>query len=126
LKARLVRFAFALHRWLGVTLGLLMLLWCLSGFVLIWAPYPSTTLGSRDYRVEGLAPLALPHQVALPGLPASATLAGARLEMLAERPVVALNWREGEAGRSGLFDLATGAPIQQVSGAEALAVARSR
>ena len=36
LKARLIRFAFALHRWMGVLLGLLMLLWCVTGIVMIW------------------------------------------------------------------------------------------
>jgi uncharacterized iron-regulated membrane protein len=48
IKARLIRYLFALHRWMGVTLGLLMLLWCLTGIVMIWQPYPSTTLGDRD------------------------------------------------------------------------------
>jgi uncharacterized iron-regulated membrane protein len=122
LKARLVRFAFALHRWSGVLLGLLMLLWCLSGFVMIWSTeYPSTTLGSRDYRVEGLAPIALPEQTALPDIPLDAALSAARIEMLGRRPVVSLAW---DGGR-GLFDLATAAKIEQVDEAEALEVART-
>jgi hypothetical protein len=122
LKARLIRFAFALHRWSGVVLGLLMLLWCLSGFVMIWSTeYPSTTLGSRDYRVEGLAPIALPGRVALPDIRPDATLSSARIEMLAARPVVSLAW---DGGR-GLFDLSTADRIEQVSEAEALEVART-
>ncbi len=32
MKARIIRYIFATHRWMGVVLGLLMLLWCLSGF----------------------------------------------------------------------------------------------
>ena len=101
MKVRLVRFLFALHRWSGVVLGLLMLLWCLSGFVMIWSPYPSTTLGDRDYRVEGLAPIRLPDQIALPEIPAEAQLSTARVEMLAERPVITLAWQAGEGGDRG-------------------------
>jgi uncharacterized iron-regulated membrane protein len=124
LKARLIRFAFALHRWMGVTLGLLMLLWCLSGFVLIWAPYPSTTLGSHDYRVEGLARLALPEQAALPAIPDAATLSSARVEMLGDRPVISIAW-QGEQGGRGLFDLSSAQKIEEVGEAEALAVAQT-
>jgi hypothetical protein len=109
---------------MGVTLGLLMLLWCLSGFVLIWAPYPSTTLGSRDYRVEGLAPIALPEEVALPEIPEAATLSSARIEMLGDRPVIAMAW-QGEEGRRGLFDLSTAEQIDAVGEAEALEVAQT-
>jgi uncharacterized iron-regulated membrane protein len=124
LKARVIRFAFALHRWMGVILGLLMLLWCVSGIVMIWAPYPSTTLGSRDYRVEGLAPIALPDQVALPEIPETATLSSARIEMLGDRPMIALAW-QGEQGGRGLFDLSTAQQIDEVSEAEALEVAQT-
>ncbi len=125
MKARLVRFAFALHRWLGVVLGLLMLLWCLSGFVLIWAPYPSTTLGSHDYRVEGLAPIRLSERHVLPGVPDTAELSSARIEMLAARPVLAAAWSAGGESGSGLFDLSTGEGIGEIDKAQALEVARS-
>jgi hypothetical protein len=124
LKARLIRFAFALHRWSGVVLGLLMLLWCLSGFVLIFSPYPSTTLGDRDYRIEGLAPIALPDQIAFPEIPDDAALSSARIEMLGNRPVINLVWQKGEEGGRGLFDLSTAAKITSIGEAEALDVAR--
>jgi hypothetical protein len=32
-----------LHRWLGLILGPAVLLWFLSGVVLLWVPYPSLT-----------------------------------------------------------------------------------
>ena len=102
-----------------------MLLWCVSGFVMIWSPYPSTTLGDRDYRVEGLAPIALPGQTALPDIPADATLSTARLEMLAGPPVITLAWRQASSGERGLFDLSTAQKIEEISEAEALAVART-
>ncbi|HEY7799327.1 MAG TPA: PepSY domain-containing protein [Hyphomonadaceae bacterium] len=123
MKARVVRFAFALHRWMGVILGLLMLMWCLSGIVMIWAPYPSTTLGSRDFRIEGLAPIALPERVVLPEVPEAATLSSARVEMLGDRPVIALAW-QGEQGGRGLFDLSTARKIENIGEAEALKVAQ--
>ena len=125
IKARLIRFLFALHRWMGVTLGLLMLLWCLTGVVMIWQPYPSTTLGDRDYRVEGLAPIRAPDVATLPDLPAGAKLQAARIEMLLGRPVIALSWSEGKEARGGLYDLASGARIEAISEAEALDVART-
>ena len=125
IKARIVRYLFAIHRWMGVTLGLLMLLWCVSGVVMIWNPYPSVTLDGRDYRVEGLAPVTAPDRLALPAIPDAATISSARIEMLADRPVMLLAWSEGEEGKRGLFDLATAAPIEGISEAEALAVART-
>ncbi len=125
IKARLIRYIFALHRWVGVTLGLLMLLWCLSGVVMIWNPYPSITLGGRDYRVEGLAPIVAPDRMTLPAIPDSATVSSARIEMLAGRPVMSLSWSEGGASSNGLFDMATATPITSITEADALAVART-
>jgi uncharacterized iron-regulated membrane protein len=122
-KARLIRFVFALHRWMGVALGLLMLLWCLSGIVMIWQPYPSTTLADRDYRVEGLAPIVAPDRIALPEIPADATLSGAQIEMLAGRPVISLAWKAGDHDAGGLYDLTTAAKIDGITEADALAVA---
>lgn len=125
IKARLIRYLFAIHRWMGVALGLLMLLWCLSGVVMIWQPYPSTTLGDRDYRVEGLAPVRAPEAVTFPDIPAAAAVSTARIEMLTGRPVIAMSWGEGETGGRGLFDLSTGAQINEVGEAEALQVANT-
>jgi len=125
IKARLIRFLFALHRWMGATLGLLMLLWCITGVVMIWNPYPATTLGDRDYRVEGLAPIISPDRIALPAIPDAATLSYARIEMLAGRPVMSVEWSTGAERASGLYDLATAAKIDQISEADALGVART-
>ncbi|MDP3493726.1 MAG: PepSY-associated TM helix domain-containing protein [Hyphomonadaceae bacterium] len=125
IKARLIRYLFAIHRWMGVTLGLLMLLWCLTGVVMIWNPYPSTTLDDRDYRVEGLAPVSAPDVITLPAIPDAAPVSSARIEMLGARPVLSLAWSEGEEGKRGLYDLANAAPVEQISEAEALDVART-
>jgi len=125
IKARLIRYLFAIHRWTGVTLGLLMLLWCLSGVVMIWNPYPSITLGDRDYRTEGLAPVVAPDAIALPAIPDSAEVSTARIEMLSGRAVMALAWSEGEESKRGLYDLTTATPIETISEADALGIART-
>lgn len=36
----MLKFLFLTHRYLGITLGLLMVLWCLSGFIMMYKPYP--------------------------------------------------------------------------------------
>src|SRR5689334_11580786 len=98
-----------------------MLLWCLSGFVMIWSPYPSTTLGTHDYRVEGLAPIKLPDAIVLPEAPGDAKLSSVRIEMLAQRPVIRLGLQNG----GGLFDLSNGQKIEDVGEAEALEIAKT-
>ncbi|GAB6854755.1 PepSY domain-containing protein [Asaia astilbis] len=40
LHKKAVRFTFLLHRWLGITLGLMMSVWCLSGIVMLWKAWP--------------------------------------------------------------------------------------
>src|SRR5450432_2663014 len=42
------------HRYLGITLGVLMLTWCLSGIVLMYVPYPTL---SQSLRLSGLTPI---------------------------------------------------------------------
>ena len=47
------------HRWLGVIVGLLMTIWCLSGFVMMYVDYPRLM---PNEQIAGLAPLQLPAQ----------------------------------------------------------------
>lgn len=121
MRARLVRLAFATHRWLGVLLGPLMLMWCLSGLVMIWVSYPSMTGGGRDLRTEGLVDIELDAPPVFPTeIPANARVTNARLEMLANRPVLHLRWSD----RNGLFDLRNGSPVTEIREREALQIAR--
>ena len=39
----MVRVLLFVHRYLAVAVGLLMALWCLSGFVMLYQPYPELT-----------------------------------------------------------------------------------
>ena len=110
-----MRILLIVHRYLGVAVGLLMTLWCLSGFVMMYRGFPAVTAVQR---LAGLKPLDLAHIA--PALDiGSGPIDGFRIEMLADRPVLKLAGPEGRR----MLDLATGAPIKGVGSAEAAAVA---
>lgn len=96
------------HRYVGVVLGVLMTLWCLSGFVMMYQPYPATTPAER---LAGLDPLNLDRCCAELPLADNDTLANARIEMLNGAPVLRIL---GEGGPA-TYDLATGAEIAPLS-----------
>jgi len=50
-----------MHRWLGIGLGLFVLLWFLSGLVMLFVGYPKLTSAERLSHLDGL----VPHQVKL-------------------------------------------------------------
>ena len=43
----MVRYLFLSHRYLGIGIGWLMALWCLSGIVMMYVSYPRLDEGSR-------------------------------------------------------------------------------
>ena len=59
----MVRFLFLLHRYLGIALGLLISLWCLSGFVMMYVQFPDL---SREEQLLGLNDLDLTTCCILP------------------------------------------------------------
>ena len=99
------------HRYLGVAIGLVMTLWCLSGFVMMYRGFPAV---SAEQRLAGLKPLDLSH-VASSLDPGPGPVEGFRIEMLSDRPVLRL------AGST--FDLGTGARVDRVGSAEATSIA---
>lgn len=109
------RWTFQIHRWLGVAIAALLLLWTLSGFVMMYVAYPATSSAERSAR---LAPLALAECCSATNMPEGPVQAAA-VEMLAGRPV--LRWI-GEGGPD-LLDLRSGAPVA-VGKAEVAAIAR--
>ncbi|WP_333572928.1 PepSY domain-containing protein [Sphingomonas sp.] len=109
------------HRWLGVLVGAVMTLWCLSGFVMLYVDYPRLTPAEQ---LRGLPPLHLPAADALAriGLPDDLPLSSARLEMAAGRMVLRIvpaAAPERPIGQTralpGSYDLATGAPLAALS-----------
>ena len=95
------------HRYLGVVVGLVMALWCLSGFVMIYRGYPGVTSAQR---LKGLEPLQLD-----PASPESTLgetpLSGFRIDMLAGRPLLRLYDDDGRR----MIDLSAAAPVERAA-----------
>ena len=61
------RTIFLVHRYLGISLGLVVTLWCLSGFVMMYVPYPELSpeeqlAGSADLDLDSVACCTLPAE----------------------------------------------------------------
>ncbi len=99
-----------LHRYLGVVLGVLMTLWCLSGFVMMYQPFPGTSVQER---AAGLEPLDLSKCCAFDKAPlADDDPAGAlRVEMLNGAPVA----RIGAGSDALIFGLKDGAVLGELA-----------
>ena len=54
----MIRAIILIHRYMGVLLGVLMTVWCLSGIVMIYVPYPEI---STAQRLQGYQPIDLAH-----------------------------------------------------------------
>lgn len=114
------RFVFLAHRYLGIAVGLLMVLWCVSGIVMMYVPYPD--LPQSEYRA-GLSPIDLTDCCALPDAARpdlAGPISGFRIEALAGRPVLRL---EKPLGRERVIDLSGGDILKSVDAATARAVA---
>lgn len=99
------------HRYVGMAMGLLMTLWCLSGFVMMYASFPNLTTAER---LKGLEPLKLPAgccDLSAIKLDPEATLSDLRVEMLLGRPVL----RVSQGSRAQAYDLQTGAAVNRLS-----------
>ena len=109
-----MRWLLLLHRYLGIGVGALMLMWCVSGVVMMYIGYPAL---DANLRLEKLAPVDWSGCCRM----SDALLAGfsrvenGQIEMLAGRPVLRANLR--------LIDLTTGSSIDRVSAEQATAVA---
>ena len=92
------------HRYVGVVLGVLMTVWCLSGFVMMYQPYPST---SQEEKLAGLESLDLSQCCANVTLAGDTTLGNARIEMLNGAPVLRMIGADGPT----TLQLASGAAL---------------
>jgi hypothetical protein len=107
-----------LHRYLGVGLGLLMTVWCLSGFVMMYQGFPETT---REERIAGLARLDAgawlgPEKLTLPD---DATVESFRIEAVGGRPVLHI---AGDGPPQRML-LDTGAPLEALGKDDIAAIA---
>jgi uncharacterized iron-regulated membrane protein len=81
-----LRILLFVHRYLAVAVGLLMALWCLSGFVMLYQGYPELT---RAEQLQGLEPLDLDGCCRAEFLPGDAEPARPfRIEMLNGTPLL--------------------------------------
>ena len=100
------------HRYLGVVMGLLMLVWFLSGLVMLFVRWPA--VGPED-RAAGLSPIDWGRCCAFGHVAEVQIVRDAVVEDLNGRPVLRL---DGET-----LDLATGHPIAPLTEEEAWSVA---
>jgi hypothetical protein len=121
-----MRYILFLHRYLAVAIGLLMVLWCLSGFVMMYQSYPSL---APKQQLAGLEPLAMNDCCTLGEIrfDPAAPLPPFRLEMLLGDPVLrfaGFTLRNTDGGPSSVFNLRTGLPLGELSAEQVLEVAR--
>jgi hypothetical protein len=102
------------HRWLGIVVGLLMLVWFASGIVMLFVRWPEVSDAERTAR---LPPIPWTACCDLSGLPPAQVLDEAVVEAVAGRAVLRAG---GET-----FDLARGGVMAPLTRTEALAVAQA-
>jgi len=114
-----------IHRYVGIAVGLLMAVWCLSGVVMMYVPYPRL---SEERRVAGLAEVDWRAccSFGAAGVADDARVSSFQLEMLGSRPVLRVALAGGERR---VIDLRSGSPIDNVAvddaSSAALSMARS-
>jgi uncharacterized iron-regulated membrane protein len=106
------------HRYVGMLLGILMFVWCLSGIVMMYVPYPSLDAHAR---LKALPPLNLAGCCKLPDDFSGRKVSGFDLTMVAEAPL--LRVRVENERRPLLIDLRDGRQISAIGDVDALAVA---
>ncbi len=114
-----MRLILALHRYLALAAGLLLTVWCLTGVVMMYAPYPRLT---QEERRDGLVPLDLSGccRVASLGIADQAKVTRFSLTMSAGTPVLRLTT---DLGGDQAFDLAAGRALGPATPELAAAVA---
>src|ERR1700691_3184401 len=100
----MIRWLLLLHRYLGIAVGALMAMWCLSGVVMMYVSYPAL---QESTRLKHLAPISWSGCCALSdALPSEGPpVCELRIEMLGGRPVL---YRRGAGSSTQLTDLTTG------------------
>lgn len=110
--ARLPRVLLIAHRYLGLGVGPFMIMWCLSGIVMMYVPYPRLPELARR---SGLGPIDWGSLGSHAGGPEDERIDAATVEMLAGRVVLRANLRT--------IDLAGGTPIGAITPERASAIA---
>ena len=112
----MIRLLFLIHRYLGIALGAVISLWCLSGFVMMYEQYPEL---DDTERLAGLEPLDLTACCRLPSDFSNVDVDGFRLEMMAGTPVLRLM----DGRRQHVIDLRDGEHLRAFHPADARSIA---
>ena len=79
-----------LHRYLGLAIGLMLIIWCLSGIIMLYVQYPAH---DEDQRIFSLPELKLDSCCLVPNDEADdQTVDYFRIEMMGDVPVVRVGW----------------------------------
>ena len=106
------------HRWMGIALGLLFVIWFVSGIVMMYARMPE--LGTAE-RLAGL-PAIIPDTVRVaPPLPADAEITRLVINTMETRPV----FRITAQGRTQSYFADTGDPVPPVDSGQAVRIANA-
>jgi len=105
------------HRYLGIAVGLLMVMWCLSGVVMMYHSYPALR---ERVRLEHLAPLDWTECCKIPQALQSESAGHSQIEMLAGLPMLFV----GSEDTPRPIDLRTGSIVARISADQATSVAR--
>lgn len=107
----MIRFLFLLHRYLGIVVGLVMLIWTLSGIIMMYQEYPELT---PDQQLALLSPLNTTTCCVLPDSNVLGTeqFADARIEMLLDNPVLRVASRDRGLL---LYDLTDGSRLDAIN-----------
>ncbi|HEX6995366.1 MAG TPA: peptidase [Gammaproteobacteria bacterium] len=97
----MMRWLILLHRYLGIAIGWLVVLWCLSGVVMMYVGYPEVTTAER---ARLLPPLDLERCCAFDPLFGGIGVDGAHVEMLGDEPVMRVTDDLGRVWTLGLAD----------------------
>ncbi len=114
-----MRLILALHRYLALAVGLLLTVWCLTGVVMMYAPYPKLT---QEERRAGLIPLELSRccRVESLNIADQAKVTRFSLTMSAGTPVLRLTT---DLGGAQAFDLTNGQALGPARPEHAAAIA---
>lgn len=113
-KAWAPKWLVVLHRYVGIVMGLLMLLWFLSGVVMLFVHWPEVT---DKERAVGLPPIAWGQCCAFGDVQEVLQVQRGVVEDLAGRPVLRFD--------DQVLDLSSGQLIQRISSEQAAAVAQA-
>jgi hypothetical protein len=116
-----MRYLILIHRYLGTAVGILMIIWCLTGIVMMYVRYPELSPAERLQRLQPLRWQGC-CQIGAMSLPQPGSIEAFQIENLGARPVLHLQLPDGPAR---VIDLTDGHPIAGITAAEAAAVAQA-